>query len=67
MSEVKQKWRSVGLPSVLFNRIAKVIKYTTQQSVAEYVRYAILQRIKYDEAHADETREAEQEIRERLQ
>jgi len=67
MDKVKEIWHSISLPKTLFSRIKKVIRYTGNQSVAEYVRLAILQRIRYDEAEAEQQLEIENDIKERLE
>ena len=66
MSNVKQKWTSVSIPLKLWRRIKEVLGFTTDQSVAEYVRQATQKRLQYDEAHVEEQKMLEAEIKERL-
>jgi len=66
MSKQKQKWHCLGLPHALFSRIKAVLPYTGNQSLSEYARFAIQERLKYDEAHAEEAKILEEEIKERL-
>lgn len=67
LSEVKQKWHTVGLPLAIFSRVKAVIKYTGNTSVSEYVRFATQDALKNDEPYMFEQKEMEKEIKERLQ
>jgi metal-responsive CopG/Arc/MetJ family transcriptional regulator len=67
MSKTKGKWSGLSLPSALVDRMRRVLPYTGNQSLSEYVRFAIQERLRNDEALADEARELEKEIKERLQ
>ncbi len=60
-------WKSVSIPRKVFKRIAAVLGYSECLSMAEYVRFAIAERLKFDEAHAEEQKMEEKEIRERLE
>ena len=51
----------------LYRRIQAILGYAVDQSVAEYARQAIRKRLNYDEAHAEEQKMLEAEIKERLQ
>lgn len=66
MSKATEKWHSVSVPRVLLLRIKAVLGFTTDQSVAEYVRHAVVVRLMKDENHAEEQKMMEKEIRERL-
>jgi len=67
MEQVKRKWRTIGLPSPLFRRIMEVIKWSGHMSISEYARFAIQERLKFDEAHAEEQKMIESEVKERLE
>lgn len=66
LSKVKPKWSSVSIPRKVFKRIAAVLGYSECLSMAEYVRFAIAERLKFDEVHAEERKMEEAEIKERL-
>ncbi|MBA7534789.1 hypothetical protein ES705_27038 [subsurface metagenome] len=66
MSKVKGKWRSFGLPEAIVRRVKAVLPYTGNQSLSEYARFAIQERLKFDEVLAEESREQEKEIQARL-
>ena len=66
MPKANQIWRSVSIPKKVFKRIAAVLGYSECLSIAEYVRFAIAERLKFDEAHAEEQKMLEKEIKERL-
>jgi len=77
MEASKREWIPVGVPKALFQQIKELLGYTGDPSVAEYVRFAIRERLKYDTEKYEEEltkagmiglqEEAEQEIRERLE
>ncbi len=67
LSEVKEKWHTVGLPHALFSRIGAVIKYTGHTSHSEYVRFAVQERLPNDEAQAESEKMMEKEIKARLE
>ena len=67
MEQYKRSWRTIGLPDALFKRVKNLIRYTGHTSVSEYVRTAVLKGIQYDESVAEEQREIEKEVRERIQ
>lgn len=54
MQTQKQKWKSIGLPEALFNTVRRLIVYTGDPSVAEYVRVAVRQRINKDEGDIED-------------
>jgi metal-responsive CopG/Arc/MetJ family transcriptional regulator len=54
MGEQKQKWHTIGLPAALFSRVRDVIKWTGHMSISEYARFAVQERLKHDEAQAEE-------------
>lgn len=66
MSKLKGKWRSLGLPQAIVRRVRAVLPYTGNQSLAEYARVAIQERLRFDEQVAEESREQEKEIQSRL-
>lgn len=67
MSNSERTWTSVSVPMNLYRRIQAILGYAVDQSVAEYARQAIRKRLNYDEAHAEEQKMLEAEIKERLQ
>jgi len=67
MPKVNGIWRSVSIPKKVFRRILAVLGYSEALTVAEYVRFAIAERLKYDEIHTEEQKMKEEEIKERLQ
>lgn len=67
MSNVKGKWRSVSIPDNLCKRMLRLFRFTGDISIAEYVRYAIKERVRADEILAADAKMEENEIRERLQ
>jgi len=66
MGKTSEKWHSVSIPKNVLHRIRGVLRFTTDQSLAEYVRQAIERRLRSDEVHAEEQRMLEAEIKERL-
>jgi len=59
-------WKSISIPRKILRRIKAILGYSEALSVAEYVRFAIAKRLEYDEAHAEEQKMLEKEIKERL-
>lgn len=49
MSKEKIRWRSIGIPAKLFERLRNLIVLTGTPSVSEYVREAIAFKMRYDE------------------
>ena len=45
----------------------EVIKWSGHMSISEYARFAIQERLKFDEAHAEEQKMIESEVKERLE
>lgn len=66
MSKAKDKWKSVSLPRAFLRRVKAVLGWVAEESIAEYVRQAVQVRLKFDEAHAEEQKMLEKEVRERL-
>lgn len=48
MATSKREWIPVGVPKALFEKVKELLGYTGDPSVAEYIRFAIRERIKYD-------------------
>jgi len=67
LKEQKTKWHTLGLPHAIFRRIKAVLPYTGNQSLSEYARFAIQERLRADEILAEESKMMEKEIKERLQ
>lgn len=67
MRNKTRRWRTVGILSDLFFRIQDVIGYSGHASVSEYVRFAVHERLKHDEAMREEQKMLEEEIKERLE
>jgi len=66
MGKTSEKWHSVSIPKNVLHRIRGVLRFTTDQSLAEYVRQAIERRLQHDERAAEEAKMLEEEIKERL-
>jgi len=64
MEKVKRKWKSLSIPESLCKRIVAVLGFTGDISIAEYVRYAIKQRLQVDENLVEEEKMLEKEIKE---
>jgi metal-responsive CopG/Arc/MetJ family transcriptional regulator len=54
METSEKKWIPVSIPRALFNNVKKLIGATGDPSVAEYVRFAIRERMKYDKKLLEE-------------
>jgi len=67
MVKTKGKWTSVCLLKTIYGRIRKVLPYTGTISVSEYIRFAIQERLKFDEIHAEDQKMLETEVKERLE
>lgn len=48
MATSKREWIPVGIPKALFNKVKELLRYTGDPSVAEYIRFAVRTRLKYD-------------------
>jgi len=66
MSKANRKWHSISVPEKVFKRIAAILGFVVDESLAEYARHAIKKRLEFDEARAEEQKMEEQEIKERL-
>ena len=66
MGKTIHRWHSVSIPKNVLHRIRGVLRFTTDQSLAEYVRQAIERRLEHDEVRAEEQKMLEAEIKERL-
>lgn len=66
MGNVKQRWVSVSIPRGFVRRIRAILGFVADESLAEYARQAIQERLRDDENRAEEAKMEEKEIRERL-
>jgi len=63
MLKQKSKWVSIGILRACFNRLKKLIVYTGDPSVSEYVRKAIDMKERYDRALLEEEQIKDEETR----
>jgi len=54
MATSKREWIPVGIPKALFEKVKELLGYTGDPSVAEYIRFAVRQRLRYDLDHLDD-------------
>jgi len=57
MSKQKERWRTIGVPTPIFERVKALIARTGHTSVSEYARFAINERMKFDVSQMEDEKE----------